>query len=137
MTSDTEKHEIAYQFEDSLKLGNRDMLQAIVADDVIMTMPGNSRVSGEWRGIDGLTELMNLLRQSGMRAEIEAITYGLNSVALRLHNTGIRGDRHLDQLVVVALFLRGRRIIRVDSHMSDLENFNAFFGSVDTFTSGQ
>lgn len=127
MISDDIGYEIAQQFEESLRRGDPEMLKSIVADDVVMTMPGNNKVSGEWQGADGLTALMNGLRRYGMQAEIEAVTYGLGSVALRLHNTGERGVIRLDQLVVVVLFLRGRRIIRVDSHMSDLENFDAFF----------
>jgi uncharacterized protein len=48
-------------------------------------------------------------------------------VALHLHNTGERGGRVLDEHLTTACRLRGDKIYRLDTFVSDIPILNSFF----------
>jgi hypothetical protein len=68
-----------------------------------------------------------VLRGYGVKIEIEHVVYGLNDVGVHLHNTGIHGNRVLDEHLTNVYVLRGDRICRIDTFLSDVGMLNAFF----------
>lgn len=84
-------------------------------------------MSGEARGIDAILKRSEILESFGVEIEIEHVVYGFRGVALRLHNTGKRDGRILDEHLTTVCHLDGDKIRRLDTFISDVEMLNAFF----------
>ena len=67
------------------------------------------------------------LHRFGVKVEIEHVVYGFNDVALHLHNTGKHEDKILDEHLTNVYVLRGNKICRIDTFISDVDMLNAFF----------
>jgi hypothetical protein len=50
-------------------------------------------------------------------------------VAIMLHNTGQHGDSVLDEYLTSVLSLRGEKIQRIDTYISDVPMLNCFAGA--------
>jgi uncharacterized protein len=55
------------------------------------------------------------------------VVFGYQDVALHHHNTAKRGDQILDEHLTTVCSLRGNKIRRLDTFISDVEMLNAFF----------
>lgn len=84
-------------------------------------------MSGEAHGIEAVLKRAEILRGYGVKVEIEYVVYGLKDVGVHLHNTGKHGDRVLDEHLTNVYVLRGDRICRIDTFVSDVDMLNAFF----------
>ena len=62
-----------------------------------------------------------------MKIELEHVVFGCQDVALHLHNTAKRGDQILNEHLTTVYSLRGSKIRRLDTFISDVEMLNAFF----------
>ncbi len=54
--TETEKSEIVQKFVTMLRDGDVNLLKSIVTDDVVWRPPGNSLISGEAYGVEGIFE---------------------------------------------------------------------------------
>jgi uncharacterized protein len=125
--TEAEKKQITQQFYVAIEARDIDQLRAVLTEDVVWTLPGRSLMSGEARGAEAVLERAEILNRHGVKVTVEHVVYGLSDVGLHLHNTGKRGDRVLDEHLTNVYVLRGNRICRIDTFISDVEMLNAFF----------
>lgn len=125
--TDREKESIAQSFIRGL--GNRDenLLRSIMTEDVVWSLPGESPMSGEAHGVEAILKRANTLQGFNVKIEIEHVVYGLQDVALHLHNTGRYGGKVLDEHLTTVIHLNGGKIRRLDTFISDIPMLNAYF----------
>jgi hypothetical protein len=90
-------------------------------------LPGKSLVSGEAHGVEAILRRAEILHRCGVTVEIEHVIRGFKDVALHLHNTGRQADKILDKRLTNVYGLRGSKICRIDTFISDVDILNAFF----------
>jgi len=125
--NETEKKEIAEKFITGLSNRDANVLKSIMIDDVVWSLPGKSLMSGEAHGVDAILKRSETLHRYEVKIEVEHVVFGYQDVALHLHNTGKRGDKILDEHLTTVCSLRGNKIRRLDTFISDVEMLNAFF----------
>ena len=125
--TETEQRAIALNFIEGLRTRNGALLSAILAPDVVWSLPGQSVMSGEAHGVDGILARAETLGHYGAHIEVEHVVFGYRDVALHLHNTGQRGDHVLDEHLTTVCHLRDGRIQRLDTFISDVPMLNAYF----------
>jgi len=125
--TDNAKKKIAQDFIAALSSRNKSALQAIMADDIVWSLPGSSPMSGEAHGVEEILKRSEILHSYGVKITIEHVVYGLRDVALHLHNTGKRDGLLLDEYLTTVCQLDGEKIRRLDTFISDVEMLNGFF----------
>ena len=97
MTNCVDKRQIAETF--LLGLGTRDwgLLRKIMTDDIVWTLPGYSRISGEVRGLEAVVERAQIIVGYGLTFNLKHILEGQGGLALSLHNTAERQGKTLDE----------------------------------------
>ena len=110
-------------------LANRDgaLMASISTEDIVWSIPGTSLVSGEARGVDAILERSETLNRYGVSIKIEYVVYGLDDVALQHRNTGKHDGKVLDEHITTVCQLRGRKIHRLDTFLSDVNMVNEYF----------
>lgn len=86
--TEQEKREIAENFLRGLRNQDGSLLRSIMADDVVWSLPGESLMSGEARGVDAILKRAATLVGLSVKIELEYVIFGLHDVAVQLHNTG-------------------------------------------------
>jgi uncharacterized protein len=125
--TDEEKARLARQFWEGLRNRDRYALASIFTEDVVWSNPGQTRISGEARGLDAIMKRAQDIADWGVKIELEYILYGLSEVALHLHNTGNKNSRIFDEHVVIVFIFRDGRISRLVAFLSDIPMMNAYF----------
>jgi uncharacterized protein len=125
--TETEKKDIAQSFITGLSNRDANLLKSIMTDDVVWSLPGKSLMSGEAHGVDAILKRSETLHRYEVKIELEHVVFGYQDVALHLHNTGKRGDKILDEHLTTVCSLRGNKIRRLDTFISDVEMLNSFF----------
>jgi ketosteroid isomerase-like protein len=125
--TEQEKKTIAQRFIHGL--GNRDgnLLRSIMTEDVVWSLPGEGPMSGEARGVEAILKRANTLHAFNVSIEIEHVVFGLQDVALHLHNTGHNGGKVLDEHLTTVLHFDGGKIRRLDTFISDVPMLNDYF----------
>lgn len=126
-TSEEIKEQLASQFLTGLKNRDWQLMRSTLADNVTWTLPGTSLLSGPAIGADAVIKRANQLRDFGVMLQLNHILYGLDSVALSLHNTANRGNLILDEQVAIVCDIVDSKISRIVTHLSDVEGINNFF----------
>src|SRR5581483_12513640 len=103
------------------------LLETLLTEDVVWTLPGSSTMSGAVRGREGVAQRLQIVAGSGLTIELRHVLYGWDDVAVLLHNTGERDGRVLDEHLITLLRLREGRICRAETLVSDVPMLNAFF----------
>ena len=127
MLTESEKKSIA---ENYLKaLANRDaaLMTSITTEDIVWSIPGTSLVSGEARGVGAILKRSETLNRFGVSIKIEHVVYGLDDVALQHRNTGKHDGKVLDEHITTVCHLRGRKIHRLETFVSDVHMLNEFY----------
>lgn len=125
--TEAEKKSIAESFITSLRTQDAALLASITTDDVEWTLPGTCVISGVAVGVVGIMTRAHGLASREVNLEILHILYGLEDVAIMLHNTSQQGGRVLDEFLTTVCLLRGNRIRRLNTYISDVPMLNAFF----------
>jgi ketosteroid isomerase-like protein len=127
MITEAEKQAAANGFLIGLKTRDWDLMKSIMTEDVVWSLPGNSLISGEARGVDAVVNRAKLIVSYGLNFAFQHIMYGYYGVALSLNNTAKRGDLILDEQVAIMFVIRDGKISAINTHLSDVEMANAFF----------
>ncbi|MEJ1976969.1 MAG: nuclear transport factor 2 family protein [Acetobacteraceae bacterium] len=125
--TDAEKKHIATTFIAGLRARDAGMLDAIMAKDVIWSIPGSCLVSGAAHGVKGIVERAGHFAAYSLNIEILYVLFGYTGMALSLHNTGTHNGKTLDEHLTTVIQLEGDRIKRLDTYISDVEMLNAYF----------
>jgi ketosteroid isomerase-like protein len=122
-----QKRELAIDFATALKTRNTELLQSFVTEDVVWSLPGTSLMSGEVHGVDGILMRAEILDAFEVNVQIEHIVVGYKDVGFLLHNTGRKDGKLLDEYLTTILTLRGNKIQRLDTLISDVPMLNEYF----------
>jgi ketosteroid isomerase-like protein len=125
--TEAEKQSIAQTFIASLRAQDADLLKSITTEDVSWTLPGASAVSGRAVGVAGIMKRAHGLAMNDVNLEILHVLYGLDDVAITLHNTSQHGGRVLDEYLTTVCLLRDNRIRQLNTYISDVPMLNTFF----------
>jgi uncharacterized protein len=122
-----QKRELAIDFATALKARNTELLQSFVTEDVVWSLPGTSLMSGEVHGVDGILMRAEILDAFEVNVQIEHVVVGYKDVGFLLHNTGRKDGKLLDEYLTTILTLRGNKIQRLDTLISDVPMLNEYF----------
>jgi ketosteroid isomerase-like protein len=125
--TEQDKKTIAQSFTRGLGSRDRNLLRSIMTEDVVWSLPGESPMSGEAHGVEAILHRANTLHGFNVKIEIEHVVYGLQDVALHLHNTGRYGGKVLDEHLTTVIHLDEGKIRRLDTFISDIFMLNAYF----------
>ena len=125
--TDEEKARLARAFWEGLRNRDRSALASIFTEDVVWSNPGETRISGEAKGLDAIMTRAQDISDWGVKIELEYVLYGLTDVALHLHNTGNKNSRVFDEHVVMVFTFRDGRISRLSAFLSNIPMMNAYF----------
>ena len=92
--SDSSNRQIAQTFLEGLR--NRDWasIRAIMADDIVWSLPGSSRISGETVGVEEVLGPSQTIVSYGLSFGLKHVLYGTNGVALSLNITAKKWVLH-------------------------------------------
>jgi ketosteroid isomerase-like protein len=127
VTTDEERRSIAEGWIRLARTRDPSLLQGLLSEDVVWTLPGASTMSGEVRGRDGVAGRLAIVAGSGVHIDLRHVLYGWDDVAILMHNTGERDGRRLDEHLITLLRLRDGKIHRAETLVSDVPMLNAFF----------
>ena len=127
MMIEAEKKAITGKFYAAIDARDINLLKAILTGDVVWSLPGKSLMSGEAHGVEAILKRAEIMHRYGVKVGIEHVVYGFNDVAQLLPNTGKHRDRILDGHLTNVYGLRGNKICRIDTFISDVDMLDAFF----------
>jgi len=123
-----EKQKLARAFLSVLAKADEATVRAVTTPDVVWSFPGSSRISGEARGLEDIMKRARTIAEFAVKVEIQHATFDLvGGVSMILHNTAFRNGRNLDERVSAVFTLRGDKIARLDTYLSDVAMAEAFF----------
>lgn len=127
MTTDETRNRIADGWIKLARTRDPLLMRELLTEDVVWTLPGSSKMSGEARGRDGVLRRLQVLSGYGVNIDFRHVLHGLEDVAVLLHNTGEHNGRTLDEHLITLLRLRDGKIYRAETLISDVAGLNAFF----------
>jgi uncharacterized protein len=127
MPDNHNKRQVAETFLLGLRTRDWDLLRKIITPDIVWTLPGCSRISGEARGIEAVIERSQIIVSYGLTFGLNHVLLGKHGVALSLHNTAQRDGKILDEHLATVCRLREGRICSIDTYLSDPDMVNIFF----------
>src|ERR1700730_18925574 len=127
MPKESIKQDIGEKF--LILLPSRDwaLMRTIMAPDIVWSLPGSSRISGEAHGVDAVIARCQIITSYGLNFGLKHVLYGQFGFALSLNNTAKRGDLVLDEHLATVCSLHEERISRIDTYLSDVPMADAFF----------
>jgi ketosteroid isomerase-like protein len=127
MTTDHEKIEIAKQFLAGLRGADRNSLAAVVTEETVWSLPGESLISGEAKGLDAIHRRTQAIADYGMNFELKHLLIGRHGVAASLHNTAQHGGMIFDMYLATVMTIRDGKVVALDTYMADIAMLNRFF----------
>jgi hypothetical protein len=127
MPAESIKQQIAEKFLNALRSHNWELMRTLMDPDIIWSLPGSSRISGEAHGVDAVISRCQLITSYGLNFALKHVLYGQFGFALSLNNTAKCGGMVLDEHLATVCSLREEQIGRIDTYLSDLPMANAFF----------
>jgi len=127
MANEQEKQYLAETFLTGLRSRDWDLMRSIMTDDIVCTLPGNSRISGAAQGKEAVIERARIIVSYGLTFTLKHILIGQYGLTLSLNNTATHGDRRLDEHLATVCSLRDGRISVIDTYLSDVAMADAFF----------
>jgi ketosteroid isomerase-like protein len=111
--------------------GDMDTLRSIMTPDVVQSVPGKSKVSGEHKGVDnvlGYYATLFEMTNGTLKADLQsAKDEGTDKVVAVHHLTAQRDGKSYDQNETLTFTLSGGKISRLDESHPDQAAFDAFF----------
>jgi uncharacterized protein len=121
------KQEIAEKFLNALRSRNWELMRTIMAPDIVWSLPGSSRISGEAHGVDAVIARCQIITSYGLNFGLKHVLYGQFGFALSLNNAAKCGGLVLDEHLATVCSLLEERISRIDTYLSDVPMADAFF----------
>lgn len=125
--TDQQRKEIVSAFATAFVHDDHAGIVANATPDIVWTIPGASIVSGRAEGTDAVIRLADTLAQYQLNISVQGITYGVDTVAVRLHDSGEHNGKTLDQDVINVLTIRDGKISSVTANLTDVSAFDTYF----------
>jgi ketosteroid isomerase-like protein len=111
--------------------GDMDTLRSLMTPGVIQSVPGNTPVSGEHKGVDAvLGYYAKLAEMTGgtLRADLQSVKDDGPDKVLAVHRLSAqRNGKSYDEVEKLHFTLSNGKISRLDEEHPDLAKFEAFF----------
>ena len=112
--------------------GDMDTLRSIMTPDVIQSVPGNSQISGEYKGVDNVLGYYGkLFELSGgtLQANLESAKAEGDDKVVAVHRLSAqREGKTYDSDETLNFTFAGGKIARLDEVHPDVAAFDAFWG---------
>ncbi|MCU1680659.1 MAG: hypothetical protein JWQ81_1398 [Amycolatopsis sp.] len=125
--TDPERQAIVSRFATAFTHDDHAGIAANSAANITWTIPGTSAVSGERRGVNAVIHLADVLAQYELHISVQAFTFGTDTVAVELRDSGSHNGKTLDQDVVNVLTIRDGKIASADGNLANVNSFDAYF----------
>lgn len=102
-------------------------MRTIMTPDIVWSLPGSSRISGEAIGVEAVIARCQLITSYELNFALMHVLYGQSGFALSLNNTAERGESILDEYLATVCSLQEQQIDRIDTYLSDVPMADAFF----------
>ena len=113
-------------FYDGMVNGEWEKGASVLHDDVVWSVPSDSAIGGMWRGKEAVVGLGKSIQEGGVKVGVVRLEYGLEKIAVVLHNQGSRDGKVLDEHLTAVFTLSGDKAIFIEAFISDLPMLNAF-----------
>ncbi|MET8874597.1 nuclear transport factor 2 family protein [Nocardia sp. NPDC004604] len=125
----TESHDagVVEKFLQAVGAEDWSALETVLAPDVVWTLPGTSRISGEAHGAAAVVERAQAITAAKITIEPQHLHIGYRSIAVTVHNTAHRPDADLDEWLAIVFTCRAGKIATIDTHISDVPMMERFF----------
>jgi ketosteroid isomerase-like protein len=114
--------------------GDVETLRSLFAEDAVHSVPGDSPIGGDHKGIDnilGMYGQLAIASQGFTKVELQnALSDGGNRVIAIQRATMTVGDKVLDQIEALLFTIEDGRIVNVEDFFSDVEATDAYFTSI-------
>ena len=130
MSAESIKQKIGENFLYALRFHNWELMRTIMAPDIVWSLPGSSRISGEAHGVDAVIARCQLITSYGLNFALKHVLYGQFGFALSLNNTAKRDDLVLDEHLATVCSLREKKKSRIDTYLSNVPMADAFFAEL-------
>jgi uncharacterized protein len=111
--------------------GDMDTLRSIMTPDVVQSVPGNSPIAGEHKGVDNVLGYYGrLFELSGgtLKAQLESTTAKGDDKVDAVHRLSAQRDgKSYDEEETLHFTFTGGKISRLDEEHPDLAKFDAFW----------
>jgi ketosteroid isomerase-like protein len=117
---------------DAFSKGDTDTLRSIMTADVVHFVPGQSQISGEYKGIDnvlGYYQKLFELTGGNLSVDIKSVTSeGPDTVVVIHHNKAQREGKTYDSDEKLTFTFSGDKIARLEESHDNLAEWDAFWG---------
>ncbi len=111
--------------------GDLDTLREVIAADAVHSVPGNSPVSGDHKGIDAILAMYGqLFERSGgtINVELERVMTDGHGTVVGVHRSRAeRNGKSIDQRESIVFTVRDGQAVELHEVMEDLEGSDAFW----------
>lgn len=125
--TDQQRQAIVSRFASAIVHDDHAGILASTTPGIVWTIPGHSKVSGVSVGQAAVIRLADTFARFDLHISPQALTYGLDTVAVEVHDTGEHNGKSLDIQVVNVLSIRDGRISAVDGNVSDVAANDRYF----------
>jgi len=119
--------DLAKSFTEALMTADEALLKSIVTDDVIWNLPGESIVSGEFHGVEGILKRIQIIVDHETQLKVLHYLTGWDDVAFILNNTGNYKGVELNEFLTTVCRVRDGKIYRLETLIDDVDMVNAYF----------
>ena len=123
--------ELVLRLRAAQEADDRDAMRSLVADDLVLHVPGDHQTAGEYQGVDGLVAFATASRATGATItarEVLDVLEGQDHVAVYCRISGQRPDRApLENLTLHLYRVEAGRVAEVWFHNRDQGVVDAFW----------
>ena len=129
MTTLDQKLALGRQFHEALRTREWSLLETILTEDAVWTLPGANEASGSGtiEGSEAILDQFRIIAGFGLNFYLKHVLVSRDNMALQLHNTAVNGTRRLDEHLATVCYLRDGKIAAIETFLSDVPGMNAFF----------
>jgi ketosteroid isomerase-like protein len=129
----TDLHPNVVTYVQAIDAFNRDDIDAVrdhVSADLVYTIPGSSRIAGDYRGVEGFVEILRRLRDESddtFTVEPRVILADDDNLIARCRVTALRAGRRLDTENCYALRFADGKVVEGAVFVSDPAQVDEFW----------
>jgi uncharacterized protein len=116
---------------DAFSKGDMDTLRSIMTPDVVQSVPGESQVSGEHKGVDNVLGYYGTLFEltgGTLNVDLQSVTAEGADKVVAVHKLSAqRGDKSYNRDETLNFTFAGGKISRLDEEHADQAAFDDFF----------
>ncbi|MEV0074667.1 nuclear transport factor 2 family protein [Amycolatopsis sp. NPDC050768] len=126
--SDQQRQQIVGRFATAITHDDHQGIIAVTTPDMTWTIPGDSVVSGRSVGRGAVLKLADTFANYSLTISVRELTFGADTVAVELHDTGRHNGKTLDEDIVNVLTIsRDGKVSAVDANLGDVKQFDSYF----------